>query len=303
MVENKFLKDSEVKLVDEYATEKLISGYKNAYDIDVDYLFKGYKTVQTYECIKTGYRFYYPFDIAGDSKFYEKFQEFDWYYMPWKWEHQLCEEYIKNGDSILEVGCGQAAFMKNLLNRHDKITCKGLELNESSTKKEDRLEVVNQTIEDYSLNNKNKYDLVCSFQVLEHIEAVHSFIKGKVECVRKGGLMVICVPNNDSFIKFDKHGLLNMPPHHMSLWNEKSLTAVCDLFDLELVDVKFEPLMDYHYGWYTKIKLKEKYGNFIARSINLFYKLSGAYYFINKNLAKKANKIHGHSILAVYRKK
>lgn len=67
--------------------KQIIIAYKG-FGIDVSKYFRNINNISIYHCNDTGYRFYYPLDMSGDSKFYEFFQKFDWYYMPWKWEHE-----------------------------------------------------------------------------------------------------------------------------------------------------------------------------------------------------------------------
>ena len=81
-------KTSSVELVKNISTKNIINSYKT-YNINVLSYFSGLKEIAIYKCKETGYKFYYPFNLSGDSKFYEHFQNFDWYYMPWKWEHEI----------------------------------------------------------------------------------------------------------------------------------------------------------------------------------------------------------------------
>ena len=47
-----------------------------------------------------------PPTLRGQSTFYEALQRYPWYYVPWKWEHEIAKSYLKDGDQVLEVGCG-----------------------------------------------------------------------------------------------------------------------------------------------------------------------------------------------------
>lgn len=141
------------------------------------------ESIKVYECSKSGYRFFHPFSNAGDSKFYETLQDFDWYYVPWKWEHGNCRELIKEGYRVLEVGCGWGDFIKQVSNEVNKVHCTGLELNESLITKTEKYEILLKTVEDYAVDNAGKFDLVCSFQVLEHIAFVHTYLKASIDCL------------------------------------------------------------------------------------------------------------------------
>ncbi len=302
MIKNPFIETSPVIYEKDVSKDLLIKRYKEIHDLDISYIFSTTDKISIYKCRDSGYCFYYPFEVAGDSKFYEKLQDNDWYYMPWKWEHQLCEKYIKETDKILEVGCGRGDFLKNISNKFRNIQCVGLELNKKSVFSGDRLEIQNITVEDFSLTHEGKFDIVCSFQVLEHIPLVNSFLKANIRCLADNGLLIICVPNNNSFIKHSKYNILNMPPHHMGLWTENSLRKIGDYFNLELVEVSFEPLQEYHYEWYLSITVNRFTGKYLSgrvmKLINFFRLKSPLLKFV-KN---RANKIKGHSILIVFRK-
>ena len=68
----------------------IVENYKIQFNIDIKKYFYDIiiETIQVFECIETGYQFYTPKNISGDSEFYERLQRFEWYYMLWKWEHE-----------------------------------------------------------------------------------------------------------------------------------------------------------------------------------------------------------------------
>ncbi|ARV13800.1 class I SAM-dependent methyltransferase [Polaribacter sp. SA4-12] len=294
------LTSKESLLIETINVDKLKIDYFESLEIDVSDFFEEIEKLYVFKCQQTGYMFYYPFNISGDSNFYKKLQKFDWYYMPWKWENEMTLKNLDGNEKILEVGSGGLGFIEKLKNKGFDIT--GLELNEESVRKgqEIGLEVLNQTVQDHANANKGKYDLVCSYQVLEHISDVYTFIKAQVDCLKTGGKLIICVPNNDSFIKLTNGGLLNCPPHHMGLWNKKSLSKISSIFGLKVDEVLYEPLQDYHLNWYidsTKREriFKNKYSRYLFKKLkmdNLYLKL----------ITKFKNKIKGHSIMVVYSK-
>ncbi len=302
MVKNPFIEDSVAEFESVISKERLIKEYKNRYDVDIRDLLSTTDKIELYKCKKSGFRFYTPSDISGNSKFYEKLQEHDWYYMPWKWEHQVCSELIENGDKILEVGCGDGAFLKRTSRRYKNIQCVGLELNESSIFAEDNLVILNSTVEDFSKEHESEFDIVCSFQVLEHIQSVNSFLRAKIKCLKEDGLLVICVPNNDSFIKYEPFYALNLPPHHMGLWNEESLRAIGTYYNLDLVDIKFEPLQEYHFEWYLNLMTKKRLGQALGKYYLIVMQLMNLKQKLIKRIKDRANRIQGHSILVVFRK-
>ena len=169
----------------EYSIPKdtIINLYQTNWKVDVSHYFRNITEIEVYKCSQTGYKFYYPFDIFGKSEFYEKLQDFDWYYMPWKWEHEKSTDFIRKGDRILEVGCGRGDFLRALLKK-TSTECIGLELNEKSALETKDLKIICQTIEEYSKDNPESFDIVCSFQVLEHIADIRGFLEGQIKCLR-----------------------------------------------------------------------------------------------------------------------
>jgi SAM-dependent methyltransferase len=302
MIPNPFIKNSPVILQRDIPKDILIKRYKNYLNIDIRSILAATDKISIYKCKESGYRFYFPLDITGDSGFYEKLQENDSYYMAWKWEHQECLRYLKENDNILEVGCGKGDFLKNISTRFKKINCTGLELNKSSVTSNSKYEIINASIEDYSIINEGKFDVVCSFQVLEHISKVSVFLKSNILCLKDGGLLVISVPNNDSYLKYDKFSILNMPPHHMGLWTEESLRKIGEYFNLALVDISYEPLQTYHFDYYTELILRKYFGTYPALIILKIITLLKLRSSIKKYLTKRGDKIRGHSIFIIFKK-
>ncbi len=247
--------DYPARLVATYDSNQIIKGYMNNFGIDVKSFFKE-NEISLYECEKSGFRFFQPNDIAGDSSFYEALQIFPWYYNSWKWEHEISLDYIKKSAVLLEIGSGTGGFLYNLRTVRPDVMGYGLELNNQAVSECINLSL-NVSAEDLKTHKKkfsSHYDVICSYQVLEHISEPIPFFKDQIDCLKIGGRLIIGVPNNDSFIALAKSDLLNMPPHHIGLWTEKSLKSLCHLLPIELVDIKFEPLQSYHVKWYWNIQ-------------------------------------------------
>ena len=57
------------------------------------------------------------------------------------------------------------------------------------------LRYVNTTIQDHAAANKEKYDVVVSSEVIEHVTEKEDFVKHCVECVKPGGSILMTTPN------------------------------------------------------------------------------------------------------------
>lgn len=148
----------------------LIKLYNKHLRIDVSYLVK--YDIDYYECVNCGLKYFFPL-ITGDEKFYADLQKFDWYYMDDKYEYEFCKRYIEPGSKVLEVGCGKGAFAKHI----PGTAYVGLEFSKSAKDLAARegIAVENISIQEYSLQYPNFFDVVVSFQVLEHVSNPKSF--------------------------------------------------------------------------------------------------------------------------------
>jgi len=281
------------------STSYIIQSYLDSYGIDVKSLFGGLKEIEVLNCKESGFRFYGPGQVAGDSDFYAALQEFPWYYMDWKWEHQVIKDALPANSKILEIGCAKGAFISRLENG---VKAVGLELNEKAAAeaKENGLDVRTETIQDHAIANPGTYDMVCSFQVMEHVTDVKGIVEASVIALKPGGKLVISVPNNDSFIKYSPDSILNMPPHHMNLWDENSLSRLQEFFAIDLMELKREPLQKYHYPVVVNNFIEKNISNgVLGKGLKKLIKWTRAY----KLMGLVKNKIKGHSIIAFYSKK
>ena len=95
-------------------------------------------------------------------------------------------------------------------------------------------------------NNAGKYDIVCLFQVLEHLTELTNFIQAIHKCLKPGGKFCIAVPNNDGFVSYTPNYTFNLPPHHTILWTERSLRFLANKFGFDVIEAKPELLQDVH---------------------------------------------------------
>jgi hypothetical protein len=87
-----------VTLEERLDPKKIINRYKTDYGFDPSAYFENVDGVAIYRCNDTGYRFYYPRSLAGESELYEYLQKLPWYYGNWRWEHDLANEHITEKD-------------------------------------------------------------------------------------------------------------------------------------------------------------------------------------------------------------
>ncbi len=243
------LSDKPSKLVEMLAVDKIVSLYKRNLGIDVSRHFGGVNEIGLYKCNESGLLFFFPM-MPGDGKFYEDLQKNSWYYQSDKSEWRFAQNYTKE-KNILEIGCGIGRFSEYAKAAHYA----GLELNGNAVRiaRENGLNVINQLSSEHVIEVGGYYDVVCSFQVLEHVTDVKGFMADAVKLCRSGGLIVLSVPNDDGFVGLACDNYLNMPPHHLTRWPRKSLQYLSDVFKIEMIELHEEEFDLIHSEWYARI--------------------------------------------------
>lgn len=288
----------------EFDVSELMRLYAKRFNIDISHLMCNVSVIKLYRCLDTGYRFYFPLTVAGDDGFYRHFGLYPWYYLPWKWEHQKSVHFIKNGDKILEVGAAKGDYLIGL-QRMKEVESVGLELNGAAVAEGNAkgANLIKESIETHSKSRPDYYDVVCSYQVLEHIADVGGVINAMIKCLKPNGVLIISVPNNESFIRKVTlpARILNLPPHHMGLWDESSLRKIEQFFPIDFVACLKEPLQAIHADTYQYTLVKGILFNSTVLA-NIFWKLR--IHLIFRPFVKMFSYcITGHSIMAVFQKR
>lgn len=232
-------------LLKTFSVAQLIQAWQDTFHIDIHDEISGCDEICLYECNQTKLQFFTPSGVVGSNKLYEKLQQFDWYYMLNKWEHQTALKHLSGCRTVLEIGSGSGHFVKSAIAAG--LDAKGIELNEAAvtTAKQHGLPVEHCDLEKAADRYQGRLDGVCSFQVLEHVPNPKEFIQYSMEMLKPGGILIYCVPNAESYLRF-QHCLLDMPPHHMLRWSKTSFKSLESLFPIRLNKVICEPLADYH---------------------------------------------------------
>lgn len=278
--------------------------------IDVGAEFGAVEEIGLAECACCGLQFFLPC-LSGSPFYYKQLQQKPWYYPSEKSEFSFARRYITTTDSVLEIGCGKGAFA-------DHIECReyvGLEYTETSVlmARANGLNVLGESINSYASRLAQPHDVVCFFQVLEHIPQVGVFLEASLSCLRPGGLLILSVPSADSFLNLSLNNILNLPPHHVTRWTQRTLFSLADRFKLSIVSHQHEMLADEHIQNYLETVIllassKAYRESMPLTDLSLSYRLRAR--LVSKlakmvapvMLSQKYLRPLGHSITFVYRK-
>ncbi|MFD2567788.1 class I SAM-dependent methyltransferase [Pseudotenacibaculum haliotis] len=235
-------KSNDLKTVQKIKASDINDLYVRDLNVDVLSEFKGNEYIEYQKCSNCKLHFFSPI-LTGSPKFYEsllKPEEF--YYKDDRYEFFLAKKHIKKTDKVLEIGSGSGHFSQ-IINVDDYT---GLEYNDKAIAdaKEKGIQLIKKSIEDYALEHENEFDVVCSFQVLEHVVSPHDYIQSSLKVLKKGGLIIFGVPSADSILTDNINHTLNFPPHHITRWYNETFKNFEKIFDVEVVSVNNEPVSD-----------------------------------------------------------
>jgi 2-polyprenyl-3-methyl-5-hydroxy-6-metoxy-1,4-benzoquinol methylase len=231
--------NSGTKVLETFSAKDIDRLYQQQEGFSVAKYFKD-DVVYLLECEETKYRFYYPFEIAGDEEFYENFliktqENGAGYDRDWSDDHKFAYSQIEKDETVLEIGCGTGKFLQRLSDKTKNVN--GLELNSLAAEQavKNGFEVENKLVESYAEQKPGSCDVVCTFQVLEHIVNIKSFLEASLKLLKPNGKLILSVPNNEPYFqRFSRYEVLNLPPHHIGLWNLESLTKLTDFYGINL---------------------------------------------------------------------
>jgi 2-polyprenyl-3-methyl-5-hydroxy-6-metoxy-1,4-benzoquinol methylase len=271
---------------------------------------QGLSSIDLRRCDICDLRFYVP-ALAGDERFYESLQQFGWYYLSEKEEFEFAARYISAEDRVLEVGAGRGAFAMKI----STSSYEGLEFSDAAVElaRKQGLAVHKASIEEYAKTHAGAYDVVCSFQVLEHVADTRSFLEAALRCLKKGGRLIHSVPWEGGFLGRQSNNVLNMPPHHVTRWTTAALQKLTEIFDLQVVAFGYDRLSDLHLRGYSTALVENCLNSMLGRETRTLDSVLQSVFikvpvrllsiFLEKGLQNKDLRPAGHSVTVVYQKR
>jgi len=225
--------------------ELVVALWAKFYKIDIRPEFRNISQIELWQCASCSISFFAPESLAGSAEMYAQLEGTGgWgYYLSDKWEYEVAIKDLRGHKKILEVGCGSGNFISRA--EEAGLSIVGLEQNPKAIAEAVArgLQVWKGSVEDVARDSPCSYDAVCSFQVIEHVPKAGEFLDACCAMLRPGGLLILAMPNQRSYVRHMVNPL-DMPPHHMSRLTRKSLLCLEAFFPLRRLLTEYEPLTD-----------------------------------------------------------
>ena len=218
----------DVELTDVISVSELIKVYKEFWNWDVSGEFGEVTELRRYYTPAAHFWFFDP-PVTASPSYYAHLSTI----MPYqetKHEFDVARTLIKETDRVFEFGCGEGHFSKYI----SCVQYTGIELNSTATSLaiDGGLDVRNFC--GSYVPKDSKYDVICAFQVLEHLAEPAVALASWVDALEPGGRLILGLPNCDSFVSIMINNCLNLPPHHVTWWTPSTLQFLPKLLPIQV---------------------------------------------------------------------
>lgn len=193
--------------------------------------------------------------VPGDIQFYSLAYHNAGNYVPWKWDYQVTYDEmqdlynsgnLKKAFTLLEIGSGDGAFIKRVtptMTKKKNVKCLEYSGYGVQAIRKYGVDAYSQDIREFCLSSfRERFDVICMFQVLEHMDDLDTLFSCLNYLMSKDGHLFITVPNNKQREFFDLHGVKeDIPPIHIARWGKQSFDIMAKRHGYDVKKHKTEP--------------------------------------------------------------
>jgi len=213
---------------------------------------------QLWTCPSCGYGQFEP-TVTGNKDFYEAIETSN-YYNAEKWEftRSLREVRRSGARTLLDVGCGSGHFLRKLRAEVPAVSPTGAELNDTllTVLRGEGFGAMSSDLDQVE-QEKRRFDIVCLFQILEHVADPVRFLRAFLNLVGPDGEVIITTPDSNGPIRHFNESLTEVPPHHVTRWTEAAYRALLPRLGFQILSIEREPLPRYLWDSYLPVLWNE----------------------------------------------
>ena len=197
----------------------------------------------------------------------------------------------KQSGTLLDIGCGTGKFLKIMKQSGWEIN--GVEVNNEARKlAENNTSSVILTQTQFFESNQ-KYDVITLWHSLEHLYELNQYLKKITESLNDNGLLLIAVPNYQSFDAehFKRDWAAYDVPRHLYHFSLEAMVKLMEKFKFKLIQGQQMPFDPFYVALLSELSVRKKHN--IIKALLVGWK---SYW------QGKQNEKRGSSILYVFKK-
>jgi len=151
---------------------------------------------------------------------------------------------LRPGGNLLDIGCGPGTFLRLAKSYGYKVA--GIDVSNKAIKvtqeKFGLFDTHTMSVEELITKSwQRRFDIICLFDVLEHLENPVAVLLGLKKLLKPGGYVVCTVPSYRRWPPiFDPY--VDLPPHHLTLWTPMALERCISVASLKVTKIIRSPL-------------------------------------------------------------
>lgn len=165
---------------------------------------------------------------AGTDGFYAWVTGFERYHSGARWEWRKIRELAGDAQlAVLELGCGKGDLLHLL--EAAGASVHGLDISEASIEKARARGLAAEVGSHRDIGERfsgKRFDIIILSHVLEHIGDPRGLMTDLMPWLTAGGRIFVAVPYSPMSLEILHNNIMNLPPHHMSRWNVRSLARL-----------------------------------------------------------------------------
>lgn len=193
---------------------------------------------------------FYNYHLPDSEELYQALESQTIYYPAFRMEYGKATEIIESIKpyNLIEIGAGDGSFLGRIQHIVPRVV--GSEYNSHAAQvcREKGFEIYSQDI----LKIDEQFDVVCHFEVLEHVFETKIFMEQTLRLLKKGGKLIIGTPDPDGILSVVGEYELNLPPHHQFDFSKQSFDWLAKEFNLKIYDYQKSELEYRSYSRYVK---------------------------------------------------
>lgn len=192
-----------------------------------------------HQCAQCGLQYFSP-SVPGNPVFYCELMA-SIAYLPGRYEFDVVAGQLRGAGSVIDLGCGQGGFLRTLKARRPDLRLAGVDHNANAIAglRADGIEGHTGDVTDFASREEDSFDVVCAFQILEHVGDPMSLVKAAARLLSPFGRLFVSVPHRERLLR-EPLEPLDCPPHHVTRWSPDQFKYLAQNLGLALESVSFE---------------------------------------------------------------